>query len=71
MNPLSWKREHRVAFLIAVVFCACIGIFAGVHKVEPSSQRYWLMVGLWGVAGAAMGAIGAFIGQMMRGRDPE
>jgi hypothetical protein len=68
MNPLHWKREHQIAFLVAVVFCACIGIFAGVRQVEASTDLYWLWVALWGAAGAAMGAAGAFIRQLMRNR---
>jgi hypothetical protein len=68
MNPLYWKREHQIAFFLAVVLCAIIGIFAGVRRVEYSTDLYWLWVGLWGAAGAAMGAIGAFIRQLMRGR---
>ena len=68
MNPLRWKRDYQIAFLVAVVFCAGIGIFVGVRQVDPSSDQYWLRVGLWGAAGAAMGAAGAFIRQSMRDR---
>jgi hypothetical protein len=68
MNPLRWKREHQIAFFGAAVFGACIGIFAGVRRVEQSANLYWLVVGLWGAAGAAMGASGAFIRQLLRDR---
>ena len=69
MNPLHWKREHQIAFLGAVAFGACVGIFAGIQQVEPSANPYWLSVGLWGTAGALMAAAGAFIRQMFRDRD--
>jgi hypothetical protein len=68
MNPLNWKREHQIAFLVAVPFGACIGIFGGVQQVEPSTDLYWLSVALWGTAGAVMAAVGAFIRQMFRDR---
>jgi hypothetical protein len=69
MNPLRWKREHQIAFFGAAAFGACIGIFVGVRQVEPSANLYWLGVGLWGAAGAAMGASGAFIRQSLRNRN--
>jgi hypothetical protein len=68
MNPLHWKRDHQIAFFVAVVLCACIGVVAGVRQLEPSVNLYWLSVGLWGAAGAVMGAVGAFIRQLMRDR---
>ena len=68
MNPLYWKREHQIAFIVAVVFCGFIGLFIGVRQVEPSPNAYWLSVGLWGAAGAVMGAVGAFIRQLVRNR---
>ena len=68
INPLNWKREHQIAFLVAVIFGACIGIFAGVQQIEPSTDLYWLSVALWGTAGAVMAAVGAFIRQMFRDR---
>jgi hypothetical protein len=68
MNPLHWKREHQIAFLGAAVVGACIGIFAGTRQVEPSANLYWLLVGLWGAAGAVVAAAGAFIRQLLRDR---
>ncbi len=68
MNPIYWKREHQIAFVIAVVVCACLGVFAGSQRVDPSADLYWVRVGLWGVAGAAMGTVGASIGQLIRNR---
>lgn len=69
MNPFHWKREHQIAFLIAVVFGAGMGIYIGLRQIEPSADGYWLHVGLWGVAGALLAGAGAFIRQLMRNRN--
>ena len=68
MNPLHWKREHQIAFFVAVVLCACVGIFAGVRQVGNSTNLYWLWVSIWSAAWAALGAMGAFIRQLIRNR---
>jgi hypothetical protein len=68
MNPLRWKREHQIAFLVSALFGAGIGIFVGLRQVEPSSELYWLHVVLWGAAGSLLAAVGAFIRQMVRDR---
>jgi len=68
MNPLRWKREYQIAFLVAVVFGAVIGIFFGLRQVEPSTSLYWLHVGSWAVAGAVLAGLGAFIRQVLRDR---
>jgi hypothetical protein len=68
MNPLHWKREHQIAFLVAALFGTGIGIFVGLRQVEPSSELYWLHAALWGAAGSLLAAIGAFIRQMVRNR---
>jgi hypothetical protein len=66
MNPLNWKREHQIAFLGAAAIGACIGVVAGTRQLEPSTSHYWVWVGLWGLAGAATAAAGAFIRQLLR-----
>jgi hypothetical protein len=68
MNLIHWKRERQIAFLIAVAVCTCLGVFAGTRRVDPSADLYWLWIGLWGAAGAAMGAAGASISQLIRNR---
>jgi FtsH-binding integral membrane protein len=69
MNPVHWKREHQIAFLVAAVIGAGMGIYIGVRQVEPSTNAYWLHVGLWGVAGMMLAAAGAFIRQLIRNRN--
>jgi hypothetical protein len=66
MNPLNWKREHQIAFLGAAAIGACIGVVAGARQLEPSTSHYWVWAGLWGLAGAATAAAGAFIRQLLR-----
>ena len=66
MNPPHWKREHQIAFLVAVVFGAIMGITIGLLQVEPSTSLYWLGGGLWGLAGAMLAGAGAFIRQLIR-----
>ena len=69
MNPSDWKPEHRIALLVAAVASTGIGLFAGIERVDSSSHGYWLWIGLWGVAGAVMGAIGGFMAQLLRSRN--
>ena len=69
MNPFDWKREHQIAFLVAAVIGAGMGIFIGVRQVEPSTNAYWLHVGSWGVAGTMLAAFGAFIRQLIRNKN--
>jgi hypothetical protein len=66
MNPLHWKQEHQIAFLVAAVFGAIMGITIGLRQVEPSTSLYWLHGGLWGLAGAMLAGAGAFIRQLIR-----
>ena len=69
MNPIRWKRDHQIAFLGAAVFGAFVGIVVGVRRTDPSASQdlYWLTLGLWAGAGAAAGAAGGFIRQLLRG----
>jgi hypothetical protein len=66
MNPLHWRREHQIAFLVAVVFGAGVGIFIGIRQVEQSAGPGWLHFALWGVAGAMLAGAGAYIRQLIR-----
>jgi len=68
LNPVHWKREHQIAFLVAVVACAGLGAFAGTKRVDPSANLYWVWIGLWTATGAILGAVGAFISQFIRNR---
>ena len=69
MNLLHWKRSHQIAFFGAAVAGVFIGFFAGIRRVEPSANLYWLLVGIWGVAGAVVAAAGAFVRQLFRNRN--
>jgi H+/Cl- antiporter ClcA len=68
LNPLHWKPEHRVAFVFAAVFGACIGIFAGLGHFDPYTSNRWLLVGLYGVGGMLLGAAGGLLRQLLRDR---
>ena len=68
MNPLHWKREHQIAFLVAAVVGAVMGVYIGLRQVEPATNLYWLHVGIWGLAGAMLAGVGAFIRQLIRDR---
>lgn len=70
MNPLRWKREHRIAFFGAMVFGACLGFVVGLRRVDPQVVQhfYWLWLAVWIISGAVLGAIGGFIRQSLRRR---
>ena len=68
MNPFDWKREHQIAFLIAALIGAGMGIYIGMRQVAPSSSSDWLQVGAWGIAGTMLAAAGAYFRQLMRNR---
>ena len=77
MNPLTWKRVDRIAFVIGAVFGACIGFVVGIRRLDPAMNQdlYWLWLGLWVGPGALIGAAGTFIWQLFlprgaRERDP-
>lgn len=66
MNPLNWKRDHQIAFLIAVLLGLGMGAYIGQRQLDPSTSGYWLHIGLWGIAGAVLAGAGAYIRQLMR-----
>ena len=68
MSLRHWQRTHRVVFLAAVVFGACIGAVAGIRRVNASVNQdfYWLWLGLWIGSGAMIGAAVGFIRQLIR-----
>jgi uncharacterized membrane protein YfcA len=66
MNPLNWRREHQVAFVFTALFGACIGILAGMGHFDPYTNFHWPEVGLWGIGGAVLGAVGGFLRQLLR-----
>lgn len=41
MNPLAWRREHRIALLSAVALGLLVGFMAGLHFVNPYSSLRW------------------------------
>jgi hypothetical protein len=63
VNPLRWKREHQIAFWLAVVLGGSMGIAVGLQRVGPSASV------LWGVVGAVMAGAGAYVRQMLRNRN--
>ena len=66
MNPFLWKREHQIAFLVAAVFGALMGVFIGLRQTDQFTSPYWLHVASWGVAGAMLAGAGAYIRQLIR-----
>lgn len=68
MNLRHWQRKHRVKFIAAIVFGACIGAVAGIRRIDASVNQdfYWLFLGLWVGSGAMIGAVVAFVRQLMR-----
>lgn len=38
MNPLHWKREHRIALAIVIFIGSVIGVTIGLFAVEPSGH---------------------------------
>jgi hypothetical protein len=64
VNPLRWKREHQIAFWVAVGLGGSMGIAVGLQRVGPSAPV------LWGVVGAVMAGAGAYVRQLLRNRDP-
>ncbi len=69
MNPSRWKREHRIAFAIAVVVGVIFGIITGYFAFAISrgasgapGVKYWLQyfpldVLGWAVIGGACGGL--------------
>jgi H+/Cl- antiporter ClcA len=35
MNPLEWKAEHRLAFMLAISFGAALGAVAALMRLRP------------------------------------
>ena len=68
MNPLRWNGEHRFAFWVATIFGACMGFIVGIRRDDPSviQNVYWLWLTVCVMSGAVLGAIGAFIRQLLR-----
>ena len=68
MNLRHWQRTHRVKFIAAIVFGACIGAVAGIRRIDVSVNQnlYWLWLGLWVGSGAMIGAVVGLVRQLMR-----
>ena len=41
MNPLRWKREHQIAWALAMVLGALIGFLWGIHEAPTHSRDVW------------------------------
>jgi len=63
MNPVRWKREHQIAFLVAIALGGTIGIVVGLQRAGPSASV------LWGAVGALMAGAGAYVRQLLRNRN--
>lgn len=76
MNPLLWKREHKLALGLAVMIGCIAGIVTGylVHAAPGGGRTfyYWLFgffgqgpiengVFLWAIAGGLIGGVIVYI----------
>ena len=79
MNPLEWKREHKVALLIAALvgICAALAVGFVAHGTTRGaaggfSFDYWIGQPFrfggfwWGLLGAACGAGMVYVRQLLR-----
>jgi hypothetical protein len=41
MNPLTWKREHQLAFLLAIALGALLGLLVGINEVSGPHSFRW------------------------------
>lgn len=41
MNPLRWKREHRLAMLCALALGGFFGVIFGVRHIDPVGWNEW------------------------------
>jgi hypothetical protein len=41
MNPLRWKREHQIAWLLTIAVGALIGFLWGIHEAPAHSRDAW------------------------------
>lgn len=79
MNPLGWKREHQVAFAIAILLGAGVGLLLGMRQ---HNSENWLQVELswddvsnffangggweWSLIGAAIAGTLVYVWQLLR-----
>lgn len=78
MNPLHWKKEHRLALCLAVGVGFLIGVIPGIEYASPfyclvysgycdpgAGLRYLALIG-WPLFGGGIGAAIIYIWQLMR-----
>lgn len=75
MNPMKWKREHQVAFGIAALIGAVLGVLvAYTTRTNPNSLGffYWVELRGWpaaiwpGLLGAAVGSGIVYVRQLLK-----
>jgi hypothetical protein len=78
MNPLRWKREHRIAFFCAAALGCLVGLVVGIQHVSPGEHpltkldqfylplEYWMLLALWAALGGVVGAAIIYIRQLLR-----
>ena len=64
-------RPEGIGVYAATIFGAGMGFVVGLRRLEPTMDQdlYWLWLALWVGSGAAIGAAGGFILQLLRRRD--
>jgi hypothetical protein len=71
MNPLTWRREHQVAFLLGTVLGIVAGFLIGfIHNdIHLSTLQQWVAGGngiRWAVLGGLFGAGVIYVQQLLR-----
>jgi hypothetical protein len=60
INPLTWRREHQLALIVAAIIGVIIGLAVGYmyHRVQFATSSLWF----WSWSSFRWAAIGAIIG---------
>lgn len=82
LDPRSWKREHQIALVSAIVLGFFVGVLVGVYLVtsyNPYAYYSWtfwwllggtfgylLRVASWGVVGSLIAAALVYVRQLLR-----
>jgi hypothetical protein len=76
-DPRTWKREHRIALVLAMELEAALGVAFGIHEPEGTYDwiwlppwggglvdlSYWLQTAGWAAFGAVVGCVLVYIRQ--------